>query len=76
MEKLYLVDVRDSHHAAGFGKKGEGLHWLARRHLPIPDLETVVCGMSLGHADPDAPENALVTERAPAREFAALLGWD
>ncbi len=51
-------------------------HWTIRRHLPIPDIETVVCGMSLGHADPDAPENALVTERAPAREFAAFLGWE
>jgi hypothetical protein len=30
----------------------------------------VVCGMSLGHADPDAPENRLVTEREPVSGFA------
>lgn len=31
--------------------------------------EMVVCGMSLGHADPAAVENTLVTERAPVAEF-------
>ncbi len=49
-------------------------HRTIRKHLPIPDSETVVCGMSLGYADPDAPENTLITERAPAREFAIFLG--
>ena len=33
----------------------------------------VVCGMSLGHADPDAVENTLVTERAPVADFASFL---
>lgn len=51
-------------------------HRTIRRHLPIPEGEAVVCGMSLGYADPDAPENALVTERAPAREFATFLGGE
>ncbi len=47
-----------------------------RTHLGIPEQEIVVCGMSLGHADPDAVENTLVTERVPAREFATFLGWE
>lgn len=51
-------------------------HRTIRAHLPIPEEEVVVCGMALGHADPAAPENALVTERVPAREFCAFLGWD
>lgn len=34
-----------------------------------PD-EMVLCGMALGYADPDAPENSLVSERAPVTEFA------
>jgi nitroreductase len=51
-------------------------HRTLRRLLPIPPGETVVCGLSLGRADPAAPENGLVTERTPAREFAAFLGWD
>ena len=33
----------------------------------------VVCGMSLGWADPAAVENSLVTERAPVAEFARFL---
>lgn len=36
--------------------------------------EMVVCGMSLGHADPDAVENRLVSEREPASSFAAFHG--
>jgi len=45
---------------------------------PVLDLEEgqiVVCGMALGHADPDAPENGLVTEREPADGFARFVGW-
>lgn len=34
-----------------------------RKHLGIPDDEDIVSGMSLGHADPDAIENTLVSER-------------
>lgn len=51
-------------------------HRTIRAHLPIPAEEVVVCGMALGHADPAAPENQLVTERVPARDFCAFLGWD
>jgi nitroreductase len=51
-------------------------HRTIRAHLSIPDEEVVVCGMALGHADPAAPENRLVTERVPARDFCTFLGWD
>jgi nitroreductase len=37
-----------------------------------PD-EMLVCGMSLGWADPAAPENTLVTERAPVAEFTRFI---
>lgn len=37
-----------------------------------PD-EMLVCGMSLGHADPNAVENTLVTERAPVSEFTRFM---
>jgi len=50
-------------------------HRTIRAHLPIPEEEVVVCGMALGHADPGAPENGLVTDRVPAREFCRFLGW-
>ena len=48
-------------------------HDLISAFLKLPDTEMVVCGMSLGHADPDAVENSLVTERAPVSEFATFL---
>jgi nitroreductase len=35
--------------------------------------EMLVCGMSLGHADPEAIENSLVTEREPVAGFAKFL---
>ncbi|CAG2299039.1 MULTISPECIES: nitroreductase [Burkholderia] len=44
-------------------------HRIVAEHLDIPANEQFVCGMSLGHADPDAIENRLVTERASVAEF-------
>lgn len=37
--------------------------------LRIPDSETLVCGMSLGYADPDKIENTLHTEREAVAAF-------
>ncbi|AOK54090.1 nitroreductase [Burkholderia stagnalis] len=48
-------------------------HRVVAAHLGIPDHEQLVCGMSLGHADPAAIENRLVTERAPVAEFARFF---
>jgi len=50
-------------------------HAVIRRELGIPETEIVICGLGLGHADPDAVENRLVTERAAAREFASFEGF-
>ena len=50
-------------------------HAVIRRELAIPETEIVICGMGLGYADPVAAENRLVTERAPAREFARFEGF-
>jgi len=50
-------------------------HGVIRRELAIPESEIVICGMALGYADPDAPENRLVTERAAPAEFAAFEGF-
>ncbi len=49
-------------------------HRAIRRVLPLDEHEAVVCGMALGRAA-DAPENRLVTERVPARAFAAFKGF-
>ncbi|EWY41006.1 P-nitrobenzoate reductase NfnB [Skermanella stibiiresistens SB22] len=50
-------------------------HGIIRRHLDIPEGEILVSGMALGHADPDAPENKLETDRAPPAEFARFHGF-
>ena len=50
-------------------------HAVIRRELGIPQNEIVICGLAHGHADPDAPENGLVTERAPASDFATFEGF-
>lgn len=50
-------------------------HRAIRPVLGLAESETVVCGMALGYADPDAPENSLVTVRTPAREFMRFDGF-
>jgi len=48
-------------------------HRLIEEVLQLPDGEMVVCGMSMGVADPRAIENTLVTEREPVEQFARFL---
>ena len=50
-------------------------HRAIRPVLGMADEETVVCGMALGYADPDAPENSLVTSRTAARTFMRFDGF-
>jgi len=49
-------------------------HRIVTEAIGAPANEQLVCGMSLGHADPDAIENSLVTEREPVSGFARFLG--
>jgi nitroreductase len=49
-------------------------HRIIRPLLNIPEKEIIVCGMALGHIDPGAPVNALVTERAPISDFTTFVG--
>jgi nitroreductase len=44
-------------------------HDIVRAHLGIPDTEALVCGLSLGVADPEEPTNRLETEREPLSAF-------
>jgi nitroreductase len=46
-----------------------------RRLLGLPEEQAIICGIALGHADPDAVENGLETPRVPAREFATFRGF-
>ena len=49
-------------------------HKIIRAQLGIPEKEIIVCGMALGHIDPDAPVNRLATERAPLADYASFEG--
>jgi nitroreductase len=51
-------------------------HRVIERELALPPEESVICGMSLGLADPAAPENRLAPERAPVAAFARFSGFD
>ena len=48
-------------------------HRIISDELGLPENQMVVCGMSLGYADPDKVENTLVTEREPVSVFARFL---
>ena len=48
-------------------------HRIIERHLGLGEAQMVVCGMSLGLADPAAVENTLVTEREPVAGFARFM---
>lgn len=49
---------------------------LIARHLDVPETEQVICGMAIGHADPDALVNTLETVREPVSRFATFAGWE
>ncbi len=44
-------------------------HRVIESQLGMPASEMLVCGMSLGYADPAAIENSLITEREPVASF-------
>jgi len=50
-------------------------HRIIEEFLALPETESVVCGMALGYADPDAPVNRLQTEREPVTGFARFHGF-
>jgi nitroreductase len=48
-------------------------HESVREFVGAPDHELLFCGMAIGHADPDAPINSLVSERMPLEEWATFV---
>lgn len=46
-----------------------------KAHFALPETEMIYCGMALGYGDPDAPVNALRSERAPVEAFARFEGF-
>jgi nitroreductase len=50
-------------------------HKTVRAQLGLSDEQIVVCGISLGYADPAHPINTWVSERAPLADIAELRGF-
>ncbi|QPF76492.1 nitroreductase [Roseateles sp. DAIF2] len=48
-------------------------HRVIAEELGLEPRQQLVCGMSLGYADPAAVENGLITEREPVAGFARFL---
>ena len=76
---MFLQNVMTAARARGLDTCAQAAwasyHRAIRPVLGLAEEEIVVCGMALGYADPDAPENALATERAPATTFMRFDGF-
>ena len=57
--------------------QGAWLHYADLVHgtLGLGEGERIASGMALGYADPDAPENTLITERVEVDDFARFRGF-
>lgn len=77
---MFLQNVMTAARARGLDTCAQAAwaqyHKAIRPVLGLGEEEIVVCGMALGYADPDAPENHLTTVRAPARTFMRFEGFD
>lgn len=74
---IFLQSLMLAANDAGLGTCAQAAwrhyHDIIRPLCNIPENEIVVCGMSLGYADMDAPVNKLVTEREPVEGFARFI---
>lgn len=48
-------------------------HGAVMEFIGAPENEMLFCGMAIGHADPDAPVNTLVSERLPLETWATWV---
>jgi nitroreductase len=51
-------------------------HAIVRDVLGLPESETLLCGMSIGCADPSGHANTYRTPRVPVGEFTRWFGFD
>jgi nitroreductase len=50
-------------------------HRVIRRRLGVPESRTLICGLALGYADPDAPVNTFRPAREAVESFASFHGF-
>ena len=51
-------------------------HHIVRAHLSVPDQQTLICGMALGHPDPLAPVNGFRPQRLAVDDFTGWHGFE
>lgn len=86
LDRMSYVDVGMFLQSLMLAAKARGLdtcaqgawngYWtVTRRILHIPEDEFIICGVSLGYADADAPVNRLQAEREPVAAFTTFHGF-
>lgn len=75
IQSLFLAATEQGLGSCGIGALAS-YHPVIREVLDIPEDEVVVCGMALGYADPEAPENLFETERLALTEFSRFSGFE
>ena len=74
---MFLQSIFIGARAEGLDTCGQAIftwyHRVIRQHLPIGDNELLACGLSLGFADQDAPENELVASKLSVESFTTFL---
>ena len=71
MQNIMLIAHQDGLATCSQGAWNQ-FHTVTRRVLSVPDDRFIICGMSLGYADPSAPVNTLVSAREPMSSFATF----
>lgn len=71
MQNIMLIAHQDGLATCSQGAWNQ-FHTVTRRVLSVPDDRFIICGMSLGYADPRAPVNTLVSAREPLSSFATF----
>ncbi len=75
---MFIQNVMLAARARGLDTCAQGawanFHPLVRAHVGAGEEELLICGMSLGYADPVAPVNRLETEREPLERFVRWRG--
>jgi nitroreductase len=76
---MFIQSIMMGARAEGLDTCGQAIftwvHDVVRQHLPIPPEELLACGISLGVADPNAPENTFAIDKVPVSTFASFHGF-
>ena len=74
---MFLQSIMISANARGIGSCPQAAfisyHKIVAEHLNFAEDEQLVCCISLGYENMQAPENQLVTERSPVQEFVRFV---